>query len=83
MTSTSAPVTRRRPRRPRRSSRLATAATVSGARHRGPETVAAHFAALAEAGYTDVIVRQMMPDQALALASISRLGEVRERVAEA
>ncbi len=49
----------------------------------GPETVAAHFAALAEAGYTDVIVRQMMPNQALALASISRLGEVRERVAEA
>ncbi len=49
----------------------------------GPETVAAHFAALAEAGYTDVIVRNVVRDQPAALASISRLAEVRERVAEA
>lgn len=49
----------------------------------GPETVAEHFAALAEAGYTDVIVRNVAVDQRSALASISRLAEVRERVAEA
>ena len=48
-----------------------------------PETVAAHFATLAESGYTDVIVRSVVTDQPSALASISRLAEVRERVAEA
>jgi alkanesulfonate monooxygenase SsuD/methylene tetrahydromethanopterin reductase-like flavin-dependent oxidoreductase (luciferase family) len=49
----------------------------------GPETVAAHFAELAESGYTDVIVRNIVTDQDAALASIARLGEVRERVMEA
>ncbi len=49
----------------------------------GPETVAKHFTDLAEVGYTDVIARNIMPDQASAMASIERLAEVRERVADA
>jgi alkanesulfonate monooxygenase SsuD/methylene tetrahydromethanopterin reductase-like flavin-dependent oxidoreductase (luciferase family) len=46
--------------------------------HGGPETVAARFAAYAEMGYTDVIVRHLADDQAEVLASIERLAEVRE-----
>ncbi len=46
----------------------------------GPETVAAQFRALAEAGYTDVIVRNLMPAQEHAIASIRRLAEVRAAV---
>ncbi len=42
-----------------------------------PETVAAEFRALEEAGYTDVIVRNLMPTQEHALGSIGRLAEVR------
>lgn len=45
-----------------------------------PETVASEFRALAEAGYTDVIVRNLMPSQEHALASIGRLSEVRASV---
>ncbi len=42
-----------------------------------PETVAANFRALGEVGYTDVIVRNLMPAQEHAIASIQRLAEVR------
>lgn len=42
-----------------------------------PETVAANFRALGEAGYTDVIVRNLMPTQEHAIPSIQRLAEVR------
>ena len=49
----------------------------------GPETVARYLTDLAEVGYTDVIARSVMPDQAGAMASIERLAEVRERVADA
>ena len=38
---------------------------------------------LAEVGYTEVIARSVMPDQASAMASIERLAEVRVRVADA
>ncbi len=38
---------------------------------------------MAELGYTDLIARNIMPDQASAMASIERLAEVRERVADA
>ncbi len=48
-----------------------------------PETVAKAFRELAQAGYTDVIVRNMMPSQEHALASIRRLKEVRALVADA
>ena len=46
-----------------------------------PETVAAEFRALEEAGYTDVIVRNLMPTQEHAIASIGRLAEVRASLA--
>ncbi len=46
-----------------------------------PETVAAEFRALEEAGYTDVIVRNLMPTQEHALGSIGRLAEVRASLA--
>ncbi len=46
-----------------------------------PETVAAQFRALGESGYTDVIVRNLMPAQEQALASIRRLSEVRASLA--
>ena len=46
-----------------------------------PETVAANFRALGEAGYTDVIVRNLMPTQEHAVASIQRLAEVRASLA--
>ncbi len=46
-----------------------------------PETVAAEFRALEEAGYTDVIVRNLMPTQEHALGSIARLAEVRASLA--
>ncbi|MBH77020.1 MAG: hypothetical protein CL897_02150 [Dehalococcoidia bacterium] len=45
-----------------------------------PETVAAQFRTLSEAGYTDVIVRNLMPTQEHAIASIRRLAEVRASV---
>ena len=46
-----------------------------------PETVAANFRELEEAGYTDVIVRNLMPTQEHAVASIQRLAEVRASLA--
>ena len=46
-----------------------------------PETVAKNFRALEDAGYSDVIVRNLMPDQDHAVASIQRLAEVRASVA--
>jgi alkanesulfonate monooxygenase SsuD/methylene tetrahydromethanopterin reductase-like flavin-dependent oxidoreductase (luciferase family) len=47
------------------------------------EQVADRFRALAEMGYTDVIVRQLASEQADAVASIERLAAVRELVADA
>ena len=44
------------------------------------ETVAAQIKPLAEMGFTDVIVRSLVPDQRLTIQSIERLAEVRERV---
>jgi alkanesulfonate monooxygenase SsuD/methylene tetrahydromethanopterin reductase-like flavin-dependent oxidoreductase (luciferase family) len=51
-------------------------ATVVG----GPEAVAESFARLAEMGYSDVIVRNLVPDPDAAVASIERLAEVRALV---
>jgi alkanesulfonate monooxygenase SsuD/methylene tetrahydromethanopterin reductase-like flavin-dependent oxidoreductase (luciferase family) len=48
----------------------------------GVETAAQRFGELAEMGYTDVIVRNAMPDQPSALGTIERLGRVREMIAE-
>jgi alkanesulfonate monooxygenase SsuD/methylene tetrahydromethanopterin reductase-like flavin-dependent oxidoreductase (luciferase family) len=48
-----------------------------------PRQVADHFRALADMGYTDVIVRQLAAGQADAVASIERLAEVRTLVADA
>jgi alkanesulfonate monooxygenase SsuD/methylene tetrahydromethanopterin reductase-like flavin-dependent oxidoreductase (luciferase family) len=45
------------------------------------EQVAEEFAELAKMGYTDVIMRSMVSEQPKALASLRRLGEVREVVA--
>lgn len=69
-----------------------TAERVTGAGYRGfdpealviggVETAAQRFGELAEMGYTDVIVRNAMPDQRSALGSIERLGRVREMIAE-
>lgn len=42
------------------------------------ETVAAEFAALAELGFTDIVVRNMAPDQSAALATIERLAQVKQ-----
>ncbi len=47
----------------------------------GPEAVADAMRELAGMGYTDVIVRNLVPDQAKAVASLGRLGKVREQVA--
>lgn len=47
----------------------------------GTEQVAEAFGELAAMGYTDVIVRNLVPDPALAVASTERLGRVRELVA--
>lgn len=44
----------------------------------GVERVASRFRELASMGYTDVIVRNLMPDQPAALGSIARLALVRE-----
>lgn len=46
------------------------------------DQVAERFRELAAIGYTDVIMRSMVADQSQALASLRRLGEVREAVAE-
>ena len=45
-----------------------------------PERVAERFLELAGMGFTDVIVRNMLPDQAACLRSIERLARVREIV---
>jgi alkanesulfonate monooxygenase SsuD/methylene tetrahydromethanopterin reductase-like flavin-dependent oxidoreductase (luciferase family) len=45
------------------------------------EQVAERFIALGEAGFDEIVVRQLAPDQADALASIERLAEVRRLVA--
>lgn len=45
-----------------------------------PETVAEQIKPLAEMGFTDVIVRTLVPDQRLTIQSLERLAEVRERV---
>jgi alkanesulfonate monooxygenase SsuD/methylene tetrahydromethanopterin reductase-like flavin-dependent oxidoreductase (luciferase family) len=47
------------------------------------DRVAAQFRALAAMGYTDVIVRHLVDDQAPVLASYARLAEVRKAVADA
>ncbi|GMU40096.1 MAG: hypothetical protein AMXMBFR23_09620 [Chloroflexota bacterium] len=47
------------------------------------DEVAAEFRRLAGMGYTDVIIRHMVPDQAQVLASTARLARVRELVADA
>ena len=47
------------------------------------EQVAEQFRTLADAGYTDVIVRDLVGDPALVLESLGRLGEVRRLVADA
>lgn len=44
------------------------------------ETVAKQIKPLADLGFTDVLMRSLVPDQRLTLESIERLGEVRERV---
>jgi alkanesulfonate monooxygenase SsuD/methylene tetrahydromethanopterin reductase-like flavin-dependent oxidoreductase (luciferase family) len=46
-------------------------------------TVAAKFRELAAMGYTDVIIRHIVDDQAQVLASYGRLAEVRKAVADA
>ena len=45
--------------------------------------MADEFQKLAEVGYTDVIVRNIVQDQRSALESIKRLAEVRERLLDA
>jgi alkanesulfonate monooxygenase SsuD/methylene tetrahydromethanopterin reductase-like flavin-dependent oxidoreductase (luciferase family) len=47
------------------------------------DRVAAQFRALAAMGYTDVIIRHLLDDQAQVLASYARLAEVRKAVADA
>ena len=42
------------------------------------ETVAAEFAALAELGFTDIVVRNMASEQSDALATIERLAQVKQ-----
>jgi alkanesulfonate monooxygenase SsuD/methylene tetrahydromethanopterin reductase-like flavin-dependent oxidoreductase (luciferase family) len=44
------------------------------------DRVAKAFTALAELGYTDILIRNLVPDQAKALATIARLAQVKERV---
>ena len=45
-----------------------------------PETVAQQIKPLAEMGFTDLIVRSLVPDQRVTIESINRLADVRERV---
>jgi alkanesulfonate monooxygenase SsuD/methylene tetrahydromethanopterin reductase-like flavin-dependent oxidoreductase (luciferase family) len=45
-----------------------------------PAEIADQFAAFREMGFTDICVRNIVSDQSLALASIERLAEVRERL---
>lgn len=47
----------------------------------GPAEVAAQFAALGAAGFTDVIVRHLADDQGEVLASLERLATVRQLIA--
>jgi alkanesulfonate monooxygenase SsuD/methylene tetrahydromethanopterin reductase-like flavin-dependent oxidoreductase (luciferase family) len=47
------------------------------------QTVAAKFRELAAMGYTDVIIRHLIDDQAQVLASYARLAEVKKAVADA
>ncbi len=47
------------------------------------ETVARQATALADLGFTDLIVRSLVPDQRLTIQSIERLAEVRERLRDA
>ncbi len=54
-----------------------------GARARSIAEVAAGFRALAAIGYTDVVVRRLRDDHERVLASLARLGEVREAVQDA
>ena len=49
----------------------------------GPEAAADAFRALADVGFTDIIARNISPDQSVAIDTIRWLGEVRERVAGA
>jgi hypothetical protein len=44
------------------------------------EEASDRFSALAELGFTDIITRHLHPNQNDAVASIHRLGEVRERI---
>lgn len=44
------------------------------------ETVARAFTELAQAGFTDILIRNLVPDQDKALASIARLAAVKELV---
>ncbi len=46
------------------------------------ETVARRLRSFAEHGYDEVLARNLVPDQALALKSIERLGRVREMLAD-
>jgi alkanesulfonate monooxygenase SsuD/methylene tetrahydromethanopterin reductase-like flavin-dependent oxidoreductase (luciferase family) len=46
------------------------------------DTVASRFRTLAALGYTDVIIRHIVDDQAKVLASYARLAEVRKAVAD-
>jgi alkanesulfonate monooxygenase SsuD/methylene tetrahydromethanopterin reductase-like flavin-dependent oxidoreductase (luciferase family) len=48
-----------------------------------PSEVAERFAAYAEMGYTDIIVRHLADDQTEVLRSIERLAEVRDLVRDA
>ena len=48
-----------------------------------PETVASRIRELARLGFTDVLVRSLVPDHRETLRSLERLAEVRERVADA
>ena len=46
------------------------------------DKVAAEFRTFAAMGYTDVIIRHLVDDQAQVLASYARLAEVRKAVAD-
>ena len=83
-TSTSARATPRRTRWPGRGSApgyrgFSPDAPVYGS----VDTVASKFRALAAMGYTDVIIRHIIDDQAKVLASYARLAEVKNAVASA
>lgn len=49
----------------------------------GPQTVAGRLRDLADAGYTDAVLRHLADDQSEVLASFERLAEVREAVRDA